>query len=78
MRNIGRGRRVTAFIATDFDETAAARAQWREIADQLRKAAQARFPGRSRGQRVLACMTFSAQHRAKFPSNPIEHLDGAY
>jgi putative transposase len=86
MRNVlahaGRqGRRVvSAFIATAFaqDDAAAARAQWRKIADQLRPKLSklAAFLDEAEAD-LLAYMTFSAQHRAKLHStNPIERLNG--
>jgi putative transposase len=86
MRNVlahaGRqGRRVvSAFIATAFaqDDAAAARAQWRKVADQLRPKLPklAVFMDEAEAD-VLAYMTFPAQHRAKLHStNPIERLNG--
>jgi transposase-like protein len=86
MRNVlahaGRqGRRVvSAFIATAFaqDDAAAARAQWRKVADQLRPKLPklAAFLDEAEAD-VLAYMTFPAQHRAKLHStNPIERLNG--
>ena len=86
MRNVlahaGRqGRRVvSAFIATAFaqDDAAAARAQWRKVADQLRPKLPklAVFLDEAEAD-VLAYMTFPAQHRAKLHStNPIERLNG--
>src|ERR1700757_1940346 len=86
MRNVlahaGRqGRRVvSAFIATAFaqDDAAAARAQWRKIADQLRPKLPklAAFPHEGEAD-VRAYLTFPAQHRAKLLStNPIERLNG--
>jgi putative transposase len=86
MRNVlahaGRqGRRVvSAFIATAFaqDDDAAARAQWRKIADQLRPKLPklAAYLDEAEAD-VLAYMTFPAQHRAKLHStNPIERLNG--
>ncbi len=86
MRNVlahaGRqGRRVvSAFIATAFaqDDAAAARAQWRKIADQLRPKLPklAAYLDEAEAD-VLAYMTFPAQHRAKLHStNPIERLNG--
>src|SRR6202011_6169986 len=71
MRNVlahaGRqGRRVvSAFIATAFaqDDAAAARAQWRKVADQLRP-------------KLPKLAAFPAEHRAKLHStNPIERLN---
>jgi transposase-like protein len=86
MRNVlahaGRqGRRVvSAFIATAFaqDDAAAATAQWRRIADQLRPKLPklAAFLDEAETD-VLAYMTFPPQHRAKLHStNPIERLNG--
>ncbi len=86
MRNVlahaGRqGRRVvSAFIATAFaqDDAAAARAQWRKVADQLRPKLPklAAYLDEAEAD-VLAYMTFPAQHRAKLHStNPIERLNG--
>jgi transposase-like protein len=86
MRNVlahaGRqGRRVvSAFIATAFaqDDAAAARAQWRRIADQLRPKLPklAAFLDEAETD-VLAYMTFPPQHRVKLHStNPIERLNG--
>ena len=86
MRNVlahaGRqGRRVvSAFIATAFaqDDAAAARAQWRKIADQLRPKLPKLAAYLDEAETdVLAYMTFLAQHRAKLHStNPIERLNG--
>src|SRR5579885_1096531 len=86
MRNVlahaGRqGRRVvSAFIGTAFaqDDAGAAKAQWRQVADQLRprvpKLAALMDEAESD---VLAYMTFPAAHRAKLHStNPIERLIG--
>jgi hypothetical protein len=82
MRNVladagrqGRGV-VSAFIATAFsrDDAAAARAQWRKIANQLRPKLPklAAFLDDVEAD-VLAYVTFPAQHRAKLHStNPIE------
>jgi len=86
MRNVlayaGRqGRRVvSAFIATAFaqDDAAAARTQWRRVADQLRPKLPklAAFLDDAETD-VLAYMTFPAAHRAKLHStNPIERLNG--
>jgi len=75
------GRRVvSAFIATAFaqDDAAAAKTQWRQVADQLRP----KLPKLSQlmddaEEDVLAYMTFPAQHRAKLHStNPLERLNG--
>ena len=76
------GRRVvSAFIGTAFaqDDAAAAKAQWRKVADQLQaEAAEARrADGRAPRTDVLAYMDFPAAHRAKLHStNPIERLNG--
>src|SRR5262245_16892987 len=86
MRNVlahaGRqGRRVvSAFIATAFaqDDAAAARTQWRRVANQLRAKLPklAAFLDQAETD-VLACMSFPAQHRVKLHStNPIERLNG--
>lgn len=75
------GRRVVAaFIATAFaqNDAAAARAQWRQVADQVR----AKLPKLAAlldaaEDDVLAFMTFPKEHRAKIHStNPIERLNG--
>jgi transposase-like protein len=86
MRNVlahagKQGRRVvSAFIGTAFaqDDAGAAKAQWRQVADQLRprvpKLAALMDEAESD---VLAYMTFPAAHRAKLHStNPIERLIG--
>ena len=77
MRNVlahaGRsGRRVvSAFIATAFaeDDEAAARLQWRKVADQLRPKVPklAAFMDEAEPD-VLAYMTFPKEHRAKLHS----------
>ena len=75
------GRRVVAaFIGTAFaqDDAAAARSQWRQIADQLRprvkKLAELMDEAESD---VLAYMSFPPAHRPKLHStNPIERLNG--
>jgi putative transposase len=75
------GRRVvSAFIATAFaqDDAAAAKAQWRKVADQLRPKLPklAGFLDEAE-EDVLAYMTFPAAHRAKLHStNPLERLNG--
>jgi hypothetical protein len=75
------GRRVvSAFIATAFaqDDAAAASAQWRRVADQLRPKLPklATFLDEAETD-VLAYMTFPPQHRTKLHStNPIERLNG--
>ena len=86
MRNVlahagKQGRRVvSAFIGTAFaqGDAAAARAQWRQIADQLRprvkKLAELMDEAESD---VLAYMSFPAAHRPKLHStNPIERVNG--
>ena len=75
------GRRVvSAFIATAFaqDDAAAAGAQWRRVADQLRpKLPKLAALMDEAEPDVLAYMTFPASHRAKLHStNPIERLNG--
>lgn len=75
------GRRVvSAFIATAFaqDDAEAAKAQWRQVADQVRP----KLPTLAAllddaEQDALAFMTFPKEHRAKIHStNPIERLNG--
>ena len=71
---------VSAWIGTAFaqDDAAAARKQWRDVADQARP----RMPRLAAlmddaETDVLAYMGFPAQHRAKIQStNPIERLNG--
>ena len=71
---------VSAWIGTAFaqDDAAAAKKQWREVADQAR----ARVPKLAAlmddaEADVLAYMSFPAQHRAKLHStNPLERLNG--
>lgn len=71
---------VSAFIATAFAQPdhAAAKTQWRNVADQMR----AKLPRLaalmdSAEEDVLAYTTFPPQHRAKLHStNPIERLNG--
>jgi putative transposase len=86
MRNVlahaGRqGRRVvSAFIATAFaqEDAAAAQAQWRQVADQLRPRAKklAELMDEAEAD-VLAYMTFPKDHRPKIHStNPLERLNG--
>lgn len=75
------GRRVVAaFIATAFaqNDAAAARAQWRQVADQLRpKVGKLAAILDEAENDVLAYMTFPREHRAKIHStNPIERLNG--
>jgi len=75
------GRRVvSAFITTAFaqNDAAAARTQWRMVADQLRPKLPklAAFLDEAETD-VLAYMTFPPQHRTKLHStNPIERLNG--
>jgi putative transposase len=86
MRNVlahaGRnGRRVVAaFIATAFaqDDAAAARTQWRQVADQLRpKVARLAALMDEAEADVLAFMSFPKDHRPKIHStNPLERLNG--
>jgi putative transposase len=81
-----RGRRVvsafiaTAFIATAFaqDDAEAAKAQWRQVADQVRpKLPKLATLLDDAEQDVLAFMTFPKEHRAKIHStNPIERPNG--
>ncbi|MEE3624486.1 IS256 family transposase [Nitrospirillum sp. BR 11752] len=75
------GRRVvSAFIATAFaqNDAAAARAQWRQVADQLRPKVPKLATLLDEAENdVLAYMTFPKEHRAKIHStNPIERLNG--
>lgn len=75
------GRRVvSAFIATAFaqDDAAAARDQWRRVADQLRaNVPKLAVPMDKAEADVLAYMTFPAAHRVKLHStNPLERLNG--
>jgi transposase-like protein len=71
---------VSAWVGTAFaqDDAAAARKQWREVADQVR----ARVPKLAglmdaAEPDVLAYMAFPPQHRAKLHStNPLERLNG--
>lgn len=86
MRNLlahaGRqGRRVvSAFVATAFaqDDAEAAKAQWRQVADQLRPKVPklAKLMDQAEPD-VLAYMTFPKEHRTKLHStNPLERLNG--
>jgi putative transposase len=85
MRNVlahaGRqGRRVvSAFIATAFaqEDAAAAQAQWRQVADQLRPRATRLAELMDAAEPdVLAYMTFPKDHRLKIHStNPLERLN---
>jgi transposase-like protein len=75
------GRRVvSAFIATAFaQETAgAAKAQWREVADQLRPTVPKLATLMDTAEEdVLAYMSFPPQHRTKLHStNPLERVNG--
>jgi transposase-like protein len=86
MRNVlahagKQGRRVvSAFIGTAFaqDNAQAARAQWRQVADQLRpRACKLAELMDDAETDVLAYMDFPATHRVKLHStNPIERLNG--
>jgi len=71
---------VSAFIATAFaqEDADAARAQWRQVADQLRpKVAKLAALMDEVEADVLAYMSFPAAHRPKLHStNPIERLNG--
>jgi putative transposase len=75
------GRRVVAaFIATAFaqDDAASAKAQWRQVADQVRpKLPKLAALLDEAEEDVLAFMTFPKGHRAKIHStNPIERVNG--
>jgi len=86
MRNVlahagKQGRRVVAaFIATAFaqNDAAAARTQWRQVADQLRPRVPKLAAMMDDAEAdVLAYMSFPAAHRPKLHStNPIERLNG--
>jgi transposase-like protein len=71
---------VSAFIATAFaqDDAAAAKIQWRKMADQMRSKLPKLAALMDEAEAdVLAYMTFPAQHRPKLHStNPIERLNG--
>jgi len=71
---------VSAFIGTAFaqGDAEAARAQWRQVADQLRPKVQKPAALMDEAEEdVLAFMTFPKEHRAKLHStNPIERLNG--
>src|ERR1700710_1577330 len=71
---------VSAWVGTAFaqDDAAAARKQWRDVADQARpKVAKLAALMDEAEADVLAYMNFPAQHRAKIHStNPIERLNG--
>jgi putative transposase len=75
------GRRVvSAFIATAFahDHADAAKAQWRQVADQVRpKLPKLAALLDEAEQDVLASMSFPKEHRAKIHStNPLERVNG--
>jgi transposase-like protein len=86
MRNVlayagKQGRRVVAaFIGTAFvqDDAEAARAQWRQVADQLRpKVPKLATLMDDAEADVLAFMSFPKDHRPKIHStNPLERLNG--
>ena len=71
---------VSAFIATAFAQPdhAAAKTQWRHVADQMRgKLPKLAALMDHAEEDVLAYMTFPAQHRTNLHStNPIERLNG--
>lgn len=71
---------VSAWIGTAFaqDTAAAARKQWREVADQARpRVAKLATLMDDAEADVLAYMSFPPQHRAKLHStNPLERLNG--
>jgi transposase-like protein len=71
---------VSAFIATAVAQPdhAAAKVQWRLVADQMRpKLPKLATLMASTEEDVLACTTFPAQHRSKLHgTNPIERLNG--
>jgi putative transposase len=71
---------VSAWVGTAFaqDDAAAARKQWREVADQVRSRVP-KLAGLMDAAEpdVLAYMAFPPQHRAKLHStNPLERLNG--
>ncbi len=71
---------VSAFVGTAFaqDDEAAAKAQWRQVADQLRPRVPklSTFMDEAEAD-VLAYMSFPKDHRTKIHSNnPIERLNG--
>jgi putative transposase len=86
MRNVlahagKQGRRVVAaFIGTAFaqNDAAAARTQWRQVADQLRPRVPKLAAMMDEAEAdLLAYMSFPAAHRPKLHStNPIERLNG--
>jgi transposase-like protein len=71
---------VSAWIGTAFaqDDAAAARKQWREVADQVRPRVPRLVTLMDDAEvDVLAYMGFPVQHRAKLHStNPLERLNG--
>ncbi len=71
---------VSAWVGTAFaqDDAAAARKQWREVADQARPRVPKLAALMDEAETdVLAYMGFPAQHRAKLHStNPLERLNG--
>ena len=71
---------VSAWIGTAFaqNDAAAARKQWREVADQVRSRVPKLAGLMDEAEAdVLAYMGFPAQHRAKLHStNPLERLNG--
>ena len=71
---------VSAWIGTAFaqDDAAAARKQWRDVADQARPRVPKLAALMDEAETdVLAYMGFPSQHRAKIHSNnPIERLNG--
>ncbi len=71
---------VSALIGTAFaeDDAGAAKAQWRQVADQFRpKVPKLATLMDAAETDVLAYMTFPKEHRAKLHStNPIERLNG--
>ena len=71
---------VSAWVGTAFaqDDAAAARKQWREVADQARPRVPKLAAMMDDAEAdVLAYMGFPAQHRAKLHStNPLERLNG--
>jgi transposase-like protein len=73
-------RLVSAWVGTAFaqDDAAAARKQWREVADQARPRVPKLAALMDDAEAdVLAYMSFPTQHRAKIHStNPIERLNG--
>ena len=71
---------VSAWIGTAFaqDDAAAARTQWRQVADQARSRVPKLAALMDQAEAdVLAYMNFPVQHRAKLHStNPLERLNG--